>query len=72
DGMGVCEIGAFTPQNIANAHLIAAAPEMLQAIEMCNNYFIKDFREWVPEENNKVIGRLEKYLNLVIKKARGG
>ena len=33
DGMGVCEIGAFTPQNIANAHLIAAAPELLEQLE---------------------------------------
>ena len=34
DGTGICEIGERTPLNLANAALIAAAPEMLAALQL--------------------------------------
>jgi len=47
DGIGVCEIGTeyqptradATPEQFANARLIAAAPEMLEALERVSNAF---------------------------------
>lgn len=36
DGYGVAEIGKRTSDNIANANLIAAAPELLEALKAVN------------------------------------
>lgn len=37
DGNGVAEIGGRTADNIKNANLIAAAPELLEACRAANN-----------------------------------
>ena len=34
DGMGICEIGERTQQNLTNARLIAATPDFLEALEL--------------------------------------
>ncbi len=33
DGFGICELGQRTPRNLANAHLIGAAPDLLEACQ---------------------------------------
>jgi hypothetical protein len=47
DGLGICEIGKRTQENISNANLIAAAPDLLEACkealaEMVDNMYDVD------------------------------
>lgn len=48
EGTGIAEIGPRTPELIANAHLIAAAPDMLEALKRCGKVL-----EQIGEENQE-------------------
>lgn len=54
--------GGSTKEEVANAHLIAAAPELLEALEMAMSYDIPSEEMW---HNFKILA------NKAIAKARG-
>lgn len=62
DGMGIAEIGEYTEENIANANLIAAAPDMLSALEVVMDTLL----------NTKESGWITDKVKNAIKKAKGG
>ena len=63
EGMGVCEIGERTPENMKRAHLIKAAPDLLDALEAVAT-LLKQGQPLDPEHDGA-------YINAAIAKARG-
>ena len=53
-GEGIAEMGERTPRNLANARLIAAAPDCYAACELALQ-LIKD--NWIEEHGNDQVGR---------------
>ena len=68
NGCLVAEISKCNQQTEENAHLIAAAPELLEILEMIEDKISENLSMWIPEGKKITCGNI---IKTVIKKARG-
>jgi hypothetical protein len=55
DGLGICELGTRTLETEANARLIAAAPDLLAALQTFATWHAENFEDFSPEVNASLL-----------------